>query len=51
MNVSNAEGVTVGDDKCGMCDGAGFLWSEKDPKNAGLQVKVTCPSCGGSGKK
>lgn len=38
-------------DKCTMCQGKGYMWTEKDPEKAGLQVRVTCPLCGGSGKK
>ncbi len=51
MKAGTLKGVDMGDDKCGMCDGKKYLWTEKDPKNAGLQVKVVCPSCKGTGKK
>ena len=41
----------MSDNKCGLCHGTGYLWSKKDASLAGLQVKVACPSCGGSGRK
>ncbi len=41
----------MADEKCRLCHGSGTVWSAKDPKLAGLQVKVTCPLCGGAGKK
>jgi DnaJ-class molecular chaperone len=41
----------MADDDCSLCHGEGYLWSEPDPANAGMQVKVTCPLCGGTGKK
>lgn len=42
---------TMSNDKCGLCHGTGSLWSQPDASLASLQVKVTCPSCGGSGRK
>lgn len=41
----------MSDQKCSLCHGSGSVWSQKDPALAGLQVKVTCPMCGGSGRK
>lgn len=46
-----AEGAIVADDDCSMCHGEREIWIEADPKNAGMQVKVVCPLCGGTGKK
>lgn len=50
-STTHFEEDAMSDNKCSLCHGTGSLWSQKDASLAGLQVKVTCPSCGGSGRK